>query len=90
MQTFAISSRMDRSSAAKVRIYDLVAFVADEISEPADIVAQSIGDLGSVGNRDSSFQLVMIQALDEPIRFDRRPMGEDGAALSWQGERSRP
>ncbi|MGJ0391399.1 MAG: lipase family protein, partial [Methylocystis sp.] len=46
--------------------------------------------LGSVGNRDSSFQLVMIQALDEPIRFDRRPMGEDGAALSWQGERSRP
>ncbi|MGJ0391579.1 MAG: hypothetical protein ACR650_02270, partial [Methylocystis sp.] len=52
--------------------------------------AADLSGLGSVGNRDSSFQLVMIQALDEPIRFDRRPMGEDGAALSWQGERSRP
>jgi len=30
----------------------------------------------------------VIQALDGPIRFERRPVGEDGAALPWQAWRS--
>ena len=38
--------------------------------------------LGSVENQDSTGGLVVIQALDGTIRTDRRPMGEDGAALS--------
>jgi hypothetical protein len=38
--------------------------------------------LGSVENQDSTRGLVVIQALDGAIRTDRRPMGEDGAALS--------
>ncbi len=46
--------------------------------------------LGSVGIQDSHPGLVVIQAVDGPIRFDCRPMGEDGAALSRQAERSRP
>ena len=32
--------------------------------------------------QDSSFGLVVIQALDGTIRADGRPMGEDGTALS--------
>jgi CHASE3 domain sensor protein len=32
--------------------------------------------------QDSAFGLFVIQALDGPIRTDRRPMGEDGTALS--------
>jgi hypothetical protein len=38
--------------------------------------------LGPVENQDSPCGLVVIQALDGTIRTDRRPMGEDGAALS--------
>jgi len=38
--------------------------------------------LGPVENQDSTCGLVVIQALDGTIRTDRRPMGEDGAALS--------
>jgi RNA polymerase sigma factor (sigma-70 family) len=38
--------------------------------------------LGSVENQDSLCGLVVIQALDGTIRTDRRPMGEDGTALS--------
>jgi hypothetical protein len=38
--------------------------------------------LGPVENQDSAFGLFVIQALDGPIRTDRRPMGEDGTALS--------
>ena len=44
--------------------------------------------LGSVGIQDSHGGLVVIQALDGPIRFDRRPVGEDGAALSGKAWRS--
>ena len=40
--------------------------------------------LGSVGIQDSYRSLVVIQAFDGPIRFDGRPVGENGAALSWQ------
>jgi hypothetical protein len=39
-------------------------------------------ELGSVENQVSTRGLVVIQALDGTIRADRRPMGEDGAALS--------
>jgi hypothetical protein len=42
----------------------------------------SYDDLGSVENQDSLCGLVVIQALDGTIRTDRRPMGEDGTALS--------
>jgi hypothetical protein len=38
--------------------------------------------LGPVENQDSTCGLVVIQALDGTIGTDRRPMGEDGAALS--------
>jgi hypothetical protein len=38
--------------------------------------------LGSVGIQDSHPGLFVIQALDGPIRFDRRSMGENRAALS--------
>ena len=41
-----------------------------------------IRNLGPVENQDSTRGLVVIQALDGTIRTDRRPMGEDGAALS--------
>jgi hypothetical protein len=52
------------------------------------------GGLGPVENQDSHFGGGMIQApkgvCDAPILSDGRPMGEDGALLSWQALRSRP
>src|SRR5450631_2180706 len=37
--------------------------------------------LESVENQDSAWRLGVIQAFDGKIRFDGRPMGEDGASL---------
>lgn len=36
--------------------------------------------------QDSTLGLIVIQALDGTIRTDRRPMGEDGAALFGQAD----
>jgi hypothetical protein len=43
--------------------------------------------LGSVENRDSPLRLGVIQAFDGQIRFDERPMGEDGTSLFGQAKR---
>jgi hypothetical protein len=45
--------------------------------------------LGSVEIWDSRTELGVIQTLDGQIRFKRRPVGEDGTALPWQGDRPR-
>src|SRR5690606_29897851 len=47
-------------------------------------------DLRPVEVRDSIRGWFVIQALDGSIRTDRRPMGEDGAALSGEADGSRP
>ena len=44
--------------------------------------------LGSVENQDSPWKLGVIQAFDGKIRFDGRPMGEDGTSLFGQTQRS--
>jgi hypothetical protein len=50
--------------------------------------------LGSVEIWDSQVPMFVIQAPKGAFHgsqeFDGRPMGEDAAALPWQGERSRP
>lgn len=48
----------------------------------ADFLFTPFGHLRLVEIQDSSFGLVVIQALDGTIRADGRPMGEDGTALS--------
>ena len=45
-----------------------------------------LGILGPVEVQDSLRSLNMIQASDGTIRFDGRPMGEDGTALSGQAD----
>ena len=52
------------------------------VRDDAAVMAKALSDLGPVGMRDSHPCLVVIQALDGTILPDRRPMGEDGAALS--------
>ena len=54
---------------------------ADLLADQIDAIPDG-ATLGSVENQDSTGGLVVIQALDGTIRTDRRPMGEDGAALS--------
>lgn len=49
----------------------------------------AVAYLGSVGIWDSHFVVDVIHALDGPLRTNRCPMGEDGAALPWQADRSR-
>ena len=44
------------------------------------------GGLGPVEIQDSLGWLGVIQAPDGTIRFERRPVGEDGAALPGQGD----
>ena len=57
------------------------ALVARRPDTKADISRFVSHALGPVENQDSTFGLVVIQALDGTIRADGRPMGEDGAAL---------
>ncbi len=51
-------------------------------------IRSGVPALGSVGIQDSHGLKFMIQAGDGQIRFDGRPVGEDGAALSGQAGRS--
>ena len=78
----------EHRDAALTRLRELPDLIADEAW--AEIRDSDDPTLGSVGIQDSHVGLVVIQAVDGPIRFDGRPMGEDGAALSWQAGRSGP
>ena len=49
---------------------------------------ERVGALGPVEIQDSHESLGVIQARDGTIRFERRPMGEDGISLLGKAERS--
>src|SRR3954454_9870999 len=59
----------------------------------ADAGFTSLGEaavyLRPVGLQDFHLCSAVLQARDGPLRFDRRPMGEDGTAVSGQATRSR-
>ena len=60
-----------------------------EIASAQSEIASNSESGRSVEIQDSSRGLFVIQALDGAIRTDRRPMGEDGAALPGKADRSR-